>query len=145
MELDEQLTSFARRLIELCDDMKLPARGRQVALGRRFGVSQAAARKWLVGGLPDLSKAVEIARWANVNLEWLMTGRGPKRGNLVDSKALVLGEAIENLPIDNRQQVLSFLEYQLQRSSTELFTREKLARYMTMIDAFKKDRDTKGS
>src|ERR1700754_872095 len=93
------LTPFAERLIELCVDKQLPARGRQTQLAKLFKVSQQAARKWLDGrSYPETDKIVAIADWAGVNVNWLLQGVGPKHGNRVDAKALVLDEAVRMLP-----------------------------------------------
>jgi transcriptional regulator with XRE-family HTH domain len=137
--LDEK-SAFAGRLHEVCTDKGLPAeRGRQSALATLFNVSPNAARKWLLGtGLPELEVAIRLAKWGQVNLEWLLTGRGPKRGAIFETKAIVLGEAIEELPEADRQQALDFVRYKLERSSTALLSGERLARYMTMLDAFAK-------
>ncbi len=134
--LDER-AAFAARLHELCDDQGLPSeRGRQSALAAEFKVSPNAARKWLLAdGLPELEMAIRIAKWGKVNIEWLLTGRGPKRGSIVETKAIVLGEALQDLPTEALQQTIDFIKYKIERSPT-LFTGEKLARYMAMLDAF---------
>jgi transcriptional regulator with XRE-family HTH domain len=130
-------SAFSSRLKEVCEDEGLPERGRQTALAKRFSVSQQAAKKWLSGeSLPELDKVISIANWADVNVVWLLQGIGSKRVNLIDTKALVLSEAIENLPIDSKQQVLDFISYKIERADG-LFTGERLSRYMTMIDAYK--------
>lgn len=130
-------TAFASRLKELCDEEGLPEHGRQTALAKRFDVSQQAVKKWLSGeSLPELEKLILLANWARVNVSWLAQGVGPKRANIVDTKALVLSEAIEGLPYDSKQQVLDFIGYKIERADG-LFTGERLSRYMTMLDAFK--------
>ena len=136
--------AFISRLQEICDDMGMPqGRGRPTLLAKQFNVTPNAARKWFLGlGFPEMELALEIANWASVNVNWLLQGSGLKRGTIVDTKAVVLGEAIESLPKDDKQQVLDFIEYKFQRSES-LFVGERLARYLTMIDAFKKDREAK--
>lgn len=130
-------TAFANRLKEICEEEGLPDHGRQTALAKRFDVSQQAAKKWLSGeSLPEMEKLILIANWARVNITWLVQGTGPKRTNVVDTKALVLSEAIEGLPDDSKQQVLDFISYKIERADG-LFTGERLSRYMTMLDAFK--------
>jgi hypothetical protein len=132
-------SGFASRLAELCADLGIPAgHGQQAALGRMFNVTPKAARKWLVGdGYPEMETALKICDRAGVNINWLLQGVGPKRGDKVETKALVLSEAIESLPIDERQQALNFLGYTLEHSSSVVFTKERLTRYMRMLDAFK--------
>lgn len=134
-------TGFVARLREVCDDMQLPEHGRQTALARRFGVTQGATKKWLNGdGYPNIDKIVAICQWAGVNVNWLIMGAGPKRTDVVETKVLILGEAIAAMPKSDREQVLDFLAFKFEKSA-DLFVGERLARYMTMIDAFKKDRD----
>lgn len=131
---------FATRLHELCDDMQLPPeRGRQSRLAAIFRVTPNAARKWLNGeGMPELETAIEIANWADANVTWLLQGTGPKRGDRVDTKALVLNEAIEALPAEAGQQVMDFIKYKIERADGPI-SGERLARYMTMLDAFARD------
>lgn len=124
--------------------MGLPEHGRQTVLARHFFVTQGATKKWLSGeGYPTMEKLIAICEWAGVNLNWLTLGTGPKRTDTVDTKSLVLGEAIESMPEDERQQVLDFITYKFERSSAPLFAGERMARYLKMIDAFKRDRDGK--
>lgn len=79
---DDIKQAFARRLNEALDDARFPPKGagRQVAAGERYGVSQKGAGKWLEGdGMPETTKAIEIATDLGVSFEWLMTGRGDKK------------------------------------------------------------------
>ncbi|MBM2884070.1 hypothetical protein JFK97_06670 [Chromobacterium phragmitis] len=74
------LVAFAERVNTVCDRLGIPPAGknRQAELGKRFGVSQKAARKWLVGeGFPDTAITIKMAVDAKVSYDWLMTGRGP--------------------------------------------------------------------
>lgn len=53
------------------------------AFGRRCGIGEGTLRSYLNGTLPVIDKAISIADAANVNIEWLATGRGPKmRGSV---------------------------------------------------------------
>lgn len=73
------INGFAERLNALCDTMGVPPKGRnrQAALAMLMEVSQKGARKWLEGeGLPTFDKAIHIAMWGGVSIEWLLTGRG---------------------------------------------------------------------
>ncbi|MCH8502892.1 MAG: helix-turn-helix domain-containing protein, partial [Ectothiorhodospiraceae bacterium] len=86
---DENRTEFAQRLNEALDDAGFPSKGagRQVSVGKRFGVSQKAARKWLEGeGIPKTSRLMEIATELRIHFEWLLSGRGPKRTEPEDDK-----------------------------------------------------------
>lgn len=82
MEIDHEKAAFSARLNEICDEMNVPPKGqaRQTTLARIFDVTQKGARKWLEGeGYPALDMARRIAVWSNVCIEWLLSGRGPKR------------------------------------------------------------------
>lgn len=48
------------------------------AFGRRCGINESLIRRYSQGVVPSLLKGAAIAQAANVNLEWLATGRGPK-------------------------------------------------------------------
>jgi hypothetical protein len=82
MKIDHEKAAFSARLNEICDEMNVPPKGqaRQTTLARIFDVTQKGARKWLEGeGYPALDMARRIAVWSNVCIEWLLSGRGPKR------------------------------------------------------------------
>ena len=134
METSELRAAFAARLSEVCDDLGLPTeRGRQTELGKRFGVTPKAARKWLNGdGFPELETAIRICNDAGVNVTWLLQGIGPKRAAESRDVAAV-GEAIAALPRDDQQQALDFIKYKIV-TADEWFTAERTARYLAMID-----------
>lgn len=82
MVTDEIRLAFAERLNEALDDIGVPPKGegRQAAVGKRYGVSQHGARKWIEGeAMPELTRAIEIALDLGVTTEWLLSGRGEKR------------------------------------------------------------------
>lgn len=120
---------FAVRLNAALDDAGVVQKfaGRQVEVGKMFGVSQKGARKWLEGdGLPTLEKCVEIATRLDVTLEWLMTGRGPRRN----------GEnVLQALPPPDQQEAIDFIEFKL----TKAYTGETLARYLVWLDRIRRN------
>ena len=123
-------------MVELCNDMKLPQRGRQSRLADRFKVSQQAAKKWLDGkGYPTIETIVEIAEWADVNVNWLLQGAGPKHGNRIDAKALVIDEAVRSLPRELGIDLIDNLRAKLERVG-KLQAHEPSKRYLTMLDAY---------
>ena len=133
------LTPFAERLIELCVDKQLPARGRQTQLAKLFKVSQQAARKWLDGrSYPETDKIVAIADWAGVNVNWLLQGVGPKHGNRVDAKALVLDEAVRMLPRELGLDLVDNLRAKLERIGKTL-PNEPASRISTMLTAYEQE------
>lgn len=89
MVTDDQKRAFAARLNEALDDIGFPGKGagRQSALGTKMRVSQKGARKWLEGeSMPATTRGMELAKWLNVNFEWLMTARGEKRNSAPTSE-----------------------------------------------------------
>lgn len=83
---EKGLTAFADRLNESLDAIGFAARGegRQTALGNYMGLTQKAARKWLVGeGYPGEDNRNKLARLCKVRYEWLMTGNGERRSGEV--------------------------------------------------------------
>lgn len=96
-------SSFAARVNEVCDDLRLPTHGRQTALAQRMGLTPNAARKWLRGeGMPEMATAVKLAQLANVSVLWLLQGVLPKRPGHVEIRGLVIIEALNDLPPDAR-------------------------------------------
>lgn len=141
-EADEKLSlaRFAERMNEICDDMGLPReRGRQTALAALFKVTNKAARKWLLGlGYPEMAMAIRIADWANVSLVWLLQGSGPRRERRVDTKALLLDEAVHSLPPELGADLIDNLRSKLERVG-RLTAQEPPARYITMLDAYEQE------
>ncbi len=135
--------AFAQRLTEICVDKGVKDHGKQRFLAGLLKVSQPAVGKWFNGdSFPELDKMVQLADWASVNLDWLMTGRGPKqRSSSLAARSWIL-EALDDMVVDRTQATLVFYGFQLQNSST-LIASEKLARYLSMIDEFKRDMASK--
>ncbi len=131
--------AFATRLLEICSDKGLPARGRQTLLARIFKVSQQAARKWLdAESFPSTETIIEIADWADVNVNWLLQGVGPKSGTRVDAKVLVLDEAVHSLPPELGADLLDNIRTKLERIG-KLDAREPTGRYHVMLKAYEEE------
>lgn len=132
-------SGFSARMHEICDDKSVPTTGRQSALARIFGVTNKAARRWLEGiGYPEIVLAVRIAEWADVNLTWLLQGSGPKRGNRVDGKALVLDEAVRSLSPEQGADLLDTIRAKLVRVG-KLTAEEGSTRFETMLKAYEQE------
>lgn len=134
------LTEFAARMNEICDDKGLTkAHGRQAELGRKFDVTPKAARRWLLGlGLPELVMAIRIAEWADVNLNWLLQGVGPKRGNRIDARLAVLDDAIHSLPRDQGLDLIDNLRAKLIRVG-RITAEEPEGRYQNVLQSYERD------
>ncbi|QND45340.1 helix-turn-helix transcriptional regulator (plasmid) [Rhizobium lusitanum] len=65
-------TMFGERLLEAIGSESVHA------FSKRAGVSDSTLRGYLKGNMPAADTALTIADAANVNLEWLVSGRGPK-------------------------------------------------------------------
>jgi DNA-binding XRE family transcriptional regulator len=50
----------------------------QGAIAKQFGISQPSVHEW-GAGTPELQRAIQIGQTLNVCVEWILTGRGPKR------------------------------------------------------------------
>jgi hypothetical protein len=139
VEIDDIRRGFAVRMHELCDALKIPrGHGRNAALGRMFGFTPNAARKWLLGlSYPEMAHAVQMCDRAGINLLWLLQGTPPKRGNRIDAHALELAEGLRALPAENRQAVLEFMRYEFGRADG-WFTNEALQRYLDTIDTLRR-------
>lgn len=63
---------------ETLEERRLPTNQRFVA--KRLDVSQPAVALWNKPGVyPAMENAVELAKLLDVNVEWLLTERGPKK------------------------------------------------------------------
>ena len=73
------ISPFWKRLTSALRDRNLPTA--QGAVGKMCSpkLSQPAVFKWKSGsGLPTLDNAIQLARKAGVQVEWLLTGRGER-------------------------------------------------------------------
>lgn len=138
MDLDPVRQAFAGRVNELCDALGIePGRGRQTALGQRFGVTPKGARKWLMGiAYPEMPLAVAMCQTAGVNVLWLLQGAGPKRGDQIDPKLLHVAQALESMPKQQRDAVLDFMKYQVTQTG-QWFAAEALRNFVDDIDALR--------
>lgn len=72
------ITEFGKRLVQLCKEADLPKK--QVDLAREFGVTPSMVWHYLHGEkLPSMDTAIDMARKLDCHVEYLLTGRGPKR------------------------------------------------------------------
>jgi transcriptional regulator with XRE-family HTH domain len=88
----------------------------QSAIARSLELGQSAVAKWAHGvGLPTLRKSIQIAKITGVNVEWLITGRGPKKeqGGSVDETTKQLLERLAEASPEDRREILAFIEFKL--------------------------------
>ncbi len=121
--IENEKLEFSKRLNEALDGLGVPPKhqGRQQALvdllKPDLDVSQKGARKWLEGeGFPGMENAVILAKKVDISVEWLLTGRGPKRPGVVaiDLSDLQIGLAQRwvKLPKNLRDHILSLVYFQ---------------------------------
>lgn len=89
-ESSDSGATFAERLDTLRGEASVSA------FARKVGLSESLIRKYLKGSEPSLSRADQIARRANVSLEWLATGCGYmyRQAEVVDQPALALADEL---------------------------------------------------
>jgi transcriptional regulator with XRE-family HTH domain len=92
-EYEEKHTSKPRVRIRNTES-ELPERVKQAigdepvaAFGRRCGINESTLRKYFSGTLPNVENLIAIADAANVSIEWLAAGRGPKQRGAVAQPA----------------------------------------------------------
>lgn len=81
LEKDEDAVAFAERLNELLDARRFDekGKGRQVALAKKYDITQASTRKWLEGfGFPKTAQMMRIAKDFGCTFEWLALGTGTR-------------------------------------------------------------------
>jgi hypothetical protein len=74
--------AFAKRLQEALTDRGWDERerGRARYVANICGLKKESGRKWLEGmSMPTMEHAIQIAEELGVCVEWLLTGRGPKK------------------------------------------------------------------
>lgn len=75
---------FAKRFREALTEYGIKTT--QVAVGNFFGVSEITARNWLIGEkMPGMKNLIKIAEYTDTCIEWIATGRGPKRPGKMES------------------------------------------------------------
>lgn len=82
----------------------------QETIAAKFSVRQPSVSAWQ-SGAPELVRAIEIARELNICVEWLLTGRGPKRpGPPMEIKAQKFWDLWGRVPDDGRSELIGHAE-----------------------------------
>ena len=77
--------AFAARIHKVLDEMQFSERGRAQRIKREggFDISDRAINKWLNGeSMPDHHNIEALARYLNVNFNWLAAGQGEPQSPL---------------------------------------------------------------
>ena len=106
------------RVREALRDAQLPATQEQAA--KIAGVSQPSVSDWnRPNTFPRMAVAVEIASKLNVCVEWLLTGRGPKRiGEAADAELAKILLIWDKLLPETRRKVAGYAAYERSIQST---------------------------
>ena len=107
--------TFWARTKEALEEARLPAT--QVYVAKRLGVRQPSVSEWnVLGGFPTLENAISLARLLNVNVEWLLTERGPKRPLPQDATAQRLWDIWTQLDDVTKGELVGIASGRLRRS-----------------------------
>lgn len=97
-----------------------PAEANQRWVAKKLGISQPAVALWnKPGGYPTMDNAVELARVLNVNVEWLLTERGPKRPIPQDATAQRLWDIWPELDEGDKRELIGMALGTLRRRQQE--------------------------
>jgi len=92
----------------------------QVFVARQLKMAQASVALWnRPGGYPTLENAISLAKLLNVNVEWLLTERGPKRPIPQDASAQRLWDLWARLDDVTKGELIGMALGRLQRSRAE--------------------------
>jgi DNA-binding XRE family transcriptional regulator len=85
--------------------------------GKAFGVSGTTVHFWSAAKkMPDMPHAGVVAKTLGINIEWLLTGRGPMRlRDDISSQGIKLLSAFEGLPDKERGEVLAYVAFVVDR------------------------------
>lgn len=111
--------TFWQRLTDAWGARGLPTS--QLGIARELGMSQGSVGRWARDeGLPELDVVRQLALKGDVCIEWLLTGRGPKRPMPVDEETAELLEVWRKLNANGRHHVRIAAQsaYALQSQST---------------------------
>lgn len=103
MAVDTRKT-FWERLIEAWGPKGHPTS--QLGVANKLGMSQGSVGRWARDeGLPELDTVRELANLGDVCVEWLLTGKGPRRPTPVDEETNELLEVWRQLDPNGRHHV----------------------------------------
>jgi hypothetical protein len=97
-------STFWTRTKEAFDEAKLDST--QEGVAKFLGIKQPS----IPDGFPTMANAIKLAHKANVCVEWLLTGRGPRRLPPKDGAAEHLWQIWNNLPPVRQAQVIGFAQ-----------------------------------
>ena len=110
--------TFWARTKEALEDARLPAT--QVYIAKRLSISQPSVSEWnSEGGFPTLENTIALAKLLGVNVEWLLTERGPKRPLPQDATAQRLWDIWSQLDDVTKGELVGIASGRLRRSEED--------------------------
>jgi transcriptional regulator with XRE-family HTH domain len=108
MDIGDESKTFWERLSDAYA-IKHHVRLTQQKAGKLIGGTQGAAKKWKAGGQPSMENAIQLANLLDVAVEWLLTGRPPRKP--LSNLEATLVEWFRNLDDDyQRSEALGMLK-----------------------------------
>lgn len=110
----EPTRSFWLRTKEALEEARLPAT--QAFVAKKLGLTQPAVHLWTKpNGFPTLENTISLAQLLGVNVEWLLTERGPKRPLPQDATAQKLWDLWPRLSDGDKRELLGMALGMLRR------------------------------
>lgn len=113
-QMNPERQQFVERLIEVAELLDYPAHGRQTAIANRYKLKQPSVRKWFMGeSMPSYEIAIDLCKRSQVSYEWLMTGRGSKflqPVETLDPQVLAAAKMIQNMSPYQRSQTVKIID-----------------------------------
>lgn len=110
--LEDAQRTFWERLEEASQDVGLPYQLSDI--GRELDIWPSAVQKWRDGvNYPGKANLITLARNRGINVEWLLTGRGPKQAeSAMDANTRELLQIWNSLPEEARLRLLNAAHYE---------------------------------
>lgn len=94
------------RICEAMRDAKM--KPTQKGIAALVGISQASVHGWKTG-CPSMDSALTLAKKLNVCVEWILTGKGPKRpGTPADPTSQKLWDLWAGIPAAGRSELVGY-------------------------------------
>jgi len=125
MDADKMKKKFAENFRKALEDSSFKGLPLE-KLGKIFGVSGAMVHYWTDGQkMPSMARAALVAIKLAVNIEWLLTNRGPMRiKEGISYQGASLLSAFEGMGPDARREILAHAAFVADRHGDKLTSKE---------------------
>lgn len=112
---EQEREGFARRLHEACAEKEIPKHRRAAVMAQITGVTPKATSKWFDGkGFPTIYHCNQMAAYLGINVNWLLTERGPRYAesapDMGNPELKALCQLYLDLPREKQQRLLCRLQ-----------------------------------